>query len=260
MMPDIVAGATTAAVVIPQAMAYATIAGLPVEYGLYCALVPMVVYAALGTSRPLSVSTTSTISILTASAIATSDEDPVVTATTLAFVVGVVLLVSGVVRLGFLADLISDSVLAGFKVGMGLVIISDQWGRLLGVDVTGDDFFEKTWDAIEQISDASIETVVLGSVSVAVLLSISRFAPRVPGPLIVVVGREHRGSGIDGSRERRCCFDSAGSDRASRIRGAGDESCRVADPGGARDRADGFHGVDFGGEGVPGECGPSGQW
>jgi SulP family sulfate permease len=93
---DLLAGLSAAAVVLPQALAYATIAGLPVQVGVYCALVPMAVYAVLGTSRPLSVSTTSTLSLLTATAItaAPAGSDPQVVASTLAVVSGVVLLIA----------------------------------------------------------------------------------------------------------------------------------------------------------------------
>ena len=123
---DLLAGCTTAAVVIPQAMAYATIAGLPVQAGLYVATVPMVAYAMLGTSRPLSVSTTSTIAAVTAVAVtASAAGDPAratAVASTLAAVAGALLLVAGLLRLGFVADFISTPVLAGFKVGVGLLI------------------------------------------------------------------------------------------------------------------------------------------
>jgi sulfate permease, SulP family len=116
---DLVAGLTTAAVVIPQAMAYATIAGLPVQVGLYVATVPMLVYALAGASRPLSVSTTSTLAALTAAAVAAaSGGDParaLVAASTLAALTGVFLLGAGLLRLGFAADFISEPVLAGFK-------------------------------------------------------------------------------------------------------------------------------------------------
>jgi sulfate permease, SulP family len=110
-------------------MAYATIAGLPVQYGLYCAVVPMLVYAALVTPRPLSVSTTSSIALITgATVVAVAGDEPAAVASTLAVVVGVVFLAGGVLRLGFVADFVSDSVLARLKVGMGLVIVADQLG------------------------------------------------------------------------------------------------------------------------------------
>jgi sulfate permease, SulP family len=117
---DLLAGVTTAAVVIPQAVAYASLAGLPVQVGLYVAIVPMVAYALIGTSRPLSVSSTSTISILTAGALvdagAAGDATRAVAAASLlALLVGGILAAGGLLRLGFLADFISSPVLAGFK-------------------------------------------------------------------------------------------------------------------------------------------------
>src|SRR5215203_5869129 len=143
---DLLAGITTAAVVVPQAVAYASLAGLPVEVGLYVAIVPMVAYALVGSSRPLSVSSTSTISILTAGALveAGADGDPgraVATASLLALLVGGFLAAAGLLRLGFLADFISSPVLAGFKAGMGLVIAASQLGKVLGVPVEVDTFF-----------------------------------------------------------------------------------------------------------------------
>jgi hypothetical protein len=120
---DAVAGVTTAAVVIPQAMAYATIAGLPVEVGLYTALVPMLAYALVGSSRALSVSTTSTLAALTGAAVGTvagGDADRAIeAATTLAMLTGVLLLAASVFKLGFVADFISQPVLAGFKARNG---------------------------------------------------------------------------------------------------------------------------------------------
>ncbi|MEA2027097.1 MAG: SulP family inorganic anion transporter, partial [Chloroflexota bacterium] len=148
---DIPAGLITAAVVLPQAMAYASLAGLPLEYGLYCALVPMALYVALGTSRPLSVSTTSTISLLTAVEIASApaSSDPVVVATTLAIMAGVALLLTRLLHLGFIEDFISRLILAGFKVGMGLTIAGSQIGKLLGFDISGQTFVEKAVSMVQ---------------------------------------------------------------------------------------------------------------
>src|SRR5499427_6127747 len=106
---DLIAGLITAAVVIPKAMAYATIAGLPVQVGLYTALVPMVIYAVLGTSRPLSVSTTTTLAILTAAALGemAPGRDPTTlsaASATLTLLVGAVLVLAALLRLGFVAN------------------------------------------------------------------------------------------------------------------------------------------------------------
>lgn len=185
---DLLAGLTTGAVVIPQAMAYATIAGLPLQAGLYCALLPMAVYAVLGTSRPLSVSTTSTISLLTAQAIATSGaSDPLSAAVVLAGLSGAVLLAAGILRLGFLADFISPHALLGFKIGTGLLIIADQVGKILGIEVTGSNFFSKAASVMAGLDQVSLVTVVVGGVSLAALVVLQRRAPGVPGPLVVLV-------------------------------------------------------------------------
>jgi MFS superfamily sulfate permease-like transporter len=134
---DLVAGLTAAAVVLPKAMAYATVAGLPVEVGLYTAFVPMLIYALLGSSRVLSVSSTTTLGILTATqlGLVVPDADPakLVTATaTLTALVGAILIVARLIRLGFVANFISAPVLTGFKAGIGLVIVLDQLPKLLG--------------------------------------------------------------------------------------------------------------------------------
>jgi sulfate permease, SulP family len=164
---DIPAGVTTAAVVIPQAMAYATIAGLPVQVGLYTSIVPLLVYALVGTSRPLSVTTTSTIAALTAVAVASAapenTADAMKAVTTVAVLTGAILLAAGAFKLGFIADFISLPVLAGFKAGTGLLIISGQLGKVLGIDQSGDNFFQKTWSAITHLPDAQGRTVLLAA-------------------------------------------------------------------------------------------------
>ena len=128
---DLVAGLTTAAVVIPKAMAYASVAGLPIQVGLYTALIPMIVYGVLGTSRPLSVSTTTTLAILTGAELGEVVPDggaaALLQATALLTVmVGATLILASVLRLGFVANFISEPVLVGFKAGIAVVIVVDQ--------------------------------------------------------------------------------------------------------------------------------------
>ena len=162
--PDFTAGLTTAAVVVPKAMAFATIAGLPLHIGLYTAIVPMAVYALLGTSRPLSVSTTTTIAILTAAQLARSAPggDPaalIVAAATLSVLVGVLLTLGSLLRLGFIANFISDPVLTGFKSGIGLVIVVDQLPKLLGVHFEKAGFFRDLIALAQQLPETSIPTL-----------------------------------------------------------------------------------------------------
>jgi SulP family sulfate permease len=188
---DAVAGLTTAAVVIPQSMAYASIAGLPVSAGLYVALVPMLVYALLGTSRPLSVSSTSTLAILTATQLALTvpDAEParlVAAASALALLVGAFLIAAAVLRLGFLANFISDPVLTGFKAGIGLVIVVDQVPKLLGVHIERGHFFRKLFSILQHVPETSLPTLILGAATVGILLGMKRFSPQAPAPLVAV--------------------------------------------------------------------------
>jgi high affinity sulfate transporter 1 len=185
---DAIAGLTTAALVIPQSMAYATLANLPVQAGLYTALAAMPVYALLGTSRPLSVSVSSTVSVLAASALAGVPADRVLgAAALLALLFGAIMVGAGLLRLGFMAQFISQPVLVGFKIGIGLFVGAGQLGKLLGISQSGSDFFEQVASAVAHMAQAHPPTAALGLGSIALLLALRRWAPRLPGPLVVVV-------------------------------------------------------------------------
>ena len=189
---DLVAGLTTAAVVIPQSMAYATIAGLPVEVGLYAALVPMVVYVILGTSRVLSVSVTSTISILTATTLlpVVQSSDPaeyLTAATTLAVLVGVFLILAGIFRLGILANLISQPVLTGFKAGVGVVIFVGQIGKVLGISIDKAPFLQTLVALFQSLDDIHWLTFGVALITLVILIFLPRLTKSVPAPLVAVV-------------------------------------------------------------------------
>ena len=188
---DLIAGLIAAAVVIPKAMAYATIAGLPVQVGLYTALVPMVIYAVVGTSRPLSVSTTTTLAILAAAELSqfAPDGDPASlmrASATLTLLVGAILLLASLLRLGFIANFISEPVLIGFKAGIAIVIVLDQLPKLLGVHFSKGTFIHNLLATLQAIPHASLLTLAVGIVMIVLLVGIARFFPRAPAPLIVV--------------------------------------------------------------------------
>ncbi len=189
--PDVMAGLTAAAVVIPKAMAYATIAGLTVQVGLYTAFLPMLIYAALGTSRPLSVSTTTTIAILTGVLLGqvSSGSDPaslLSALATLGLLVGGMLVLASFLRLGFIANFISEPVLIGFKAGIGLVIVVDQIPKLLGIHFQKGSFIHNLLAIIGGLPETSMPTLALGAVMIAILVGIEWFRPRAPAPLIAV--------------------------------------------------------------------------
>jgi sulfate permease, SulP family len=191
LRPDIFAGLTAAAVVIPKAMAYATIAGLPVQVGLYTVFVPMVIYALLGTSRPLSMSTTTTIAILAAAelgeVVPNGDTTALLTAgATLAMLVGAMLVLASVLRFGFVANFISEPVLTGFKSGIGLVIIVDQIPKLLGVHIDKAGFFRDILSIVQHLPQTSIATLVLALALLALMFLMEHYTPHAPVPLIAV--------------------------------------------------------------------------
>jgi SulP family sulfate permease len=188
---DLIAGLTTAAVIIPKAMAYATIAGLPVQVGLYTAFLPLVIYALLGTSRALSVSTTTTIAILTAAelegVVPNADPGMLITATaTLAVLVGAILVIASILRLGFVASFISEPVLIGFKAGIGLVIVLDQLPKILGVHFPKTGFFRNLIALLHKIPETSPVTLAVGVGVILLLLAIKHNMPKLPAPLIAV--------------------------------------------------------------------------
>jgi sulfate permease, SulP family len=188
---DVTAGLTTAAVVIPKALAYAAVAGLPVQVGLYTAFVPMLVYAFLGTSRPLSVSTTTTLAILTATALDRAvpggDTTQLLIATaTLALLVGIVLIAASLLRLGYLASFISEPVLVGFKAGIAIVIVVDQIPKLLGLHFPKGPFLSNVLAIFHGLTQVSIATTAVGAITLGLLLILQRFMPRTPAPLVTV--------------------------------------------------------------------------
>jgi SulP family sulfate permease len=188
---DIAAGLVTAAVVVPKAMAYATIAGLPAQVGLYTALVPMLIYAALGTSRPLSVSTTTTLAILTGTTLGNvvPSGDPAALAgvlATLTLLVGALLVAASILRLGFVANFISEPVLIGFKAGIGLVIVVDQIPKLLGLHFDKSDFIHNVVAIARALPDTSTATAATGGASIVLLVTLERLVPRAPAPLVAV--------------------------------------------------------------------------
>jgi MFS superfamily sulfate permease-like transporter len=192
---DVVAGLSAGAVVIPQAMAYSTIANLPVQVGLYTCILPMVVYALLGGSRAMSVSTTSTIATLTATTlvsagVAAGADDAIGSLMMLTLLVGAVLLLARLCRLGSLVENISGATVLGLKIGVGATVAVGQLPKLLGesYNFSGHGFFRSLAAVGAAFGSVNWPTVILSVGSIAVLVLLKRIAPRVPATLIVVAG------------------------------------------------------------------------
>ena len=190
--PDVIAGLTTAVMLVPQAMGYALLAGLPPIVGLYASVAPLLFYAALGTSRQLAVGPVAMDSILVAGAVGAiatvGAEQYVLIAAALGMMVGVVQAGLGFLRAGFLVNFLSRPVVAGFTAAAALIIAASQLGHLLGVNVPRTHHVHRVvWDALRSFSDWSWPTLALGVASVATLVVFKKRWPRLPAALAVVV-------------------------------------------------------------------------
>ena len=188
---DLLAGITVAAFLVPQVMAYAQVAGVPPVAGLWASLPALVIYAALGSSRSLSMGPESTTALMTAVAIGPlaggSPARYAELAASLALLVGVLSVCAGLARLGFIADLLSRPVLVGYLTGVGLIMIAGQLGRVTGVPVSGGTFAAELISFAKSIGAWRPATVALAS-AVLVLLFVVRWRwPHAPGPLLAIL-------------------------------------------------------------------------
>ena len=188
---DFVAGLTLAAYAIPVSLAYASLAGLPGEAGLYCYLLGGVAYAAFGTSRQMAVGPTSAISILVGASlgsIASGDTGrQVQLAMATAVLVAVISVLAWLFRAGNIINFISETVLSGFKVGAGLVIISTQLPKLFGLSTGGSNFFSRIWHLAQHLGQTNLPSLGVGAGALALLILGEWLLPRRPVALFVVV-------------------------------------------------------------------------
>jgi high affinity sulfate transporter 1 len=188
---DVVAGITLAAYAVPVSLAYAGLAGLPPQTGLYCYLLAGLGYAIFGSSRHLAVGPTSAISLLlgiTLAGLAVGDPArQAALAPFTALIVAGVFALAWLLRLSVLVSFISESILTGFKAGAALVIASTQLPKLLGVRGGGDDFFERLGQIVQQVPDTDLLTLALGVGAILALWLGEKFLPGRPVALGVVV-------------------------------------------------------------------------
>ena len=209
---DLLAGITVAAYLIPQVLAYATVAGLPPVAGLWAIVPALAVYAVLGSSRVLSVGPESTTALMTAAAVGPlAGGEPAryaQLAAGLAVVVGLLCLACWAMRLGFVADLLSKPVLVGYLAGVALLMIIGQLGKLTGVAVHGDSLLAELRSFVGQMPQVRIPTLMFAAAVLAFLFVLQWRWPSLPGPLLAVLlataavavfGLDHRGIGVIGA-------------------------------------------------------------
>jgi high affinity sulfate transporter 1 len=191
LRPDLIAAVAVWAVLVPEGMAYAQLAGVPPQYGLFAALAPLLAYAVLGTCRQLDVGPSSAVAAYSAAAVApTALGDPsrfIALSALLALLAGILLLAGGLARAGFIADFFAKPVMTGFVGGLALVIAAGQLAKLFGVEGGGTGFFGKLYELVSQLPGYSLPSFVVGTGALALILVLRRVAPKVPGMLLAVV-------------------------------------------------------------------------
>ena len=188
---DVYAGVSVVAYLVPQVMAYTALVGVDPVAGLWTALAALVVYAALGSSRVLSVGPESTIALMTGTAIAPlAGADPdraLALAAALSIIVGGWCLIGRIARLGVIADLLSRPLLVGYLAGAAVLMVVGQLGRMTGTEVDGDNIVAEVRSFLEVVDDTHLATLAVGLATLALLLTVHALRPRWPAALIAVV-------------------------------------------------------------------------
>ncbi|MGI9548223.1 MAG: SulP family inorganic anion transporter [Flavobacteriaceae bacterium] len=188
---DLLAGTTVGIVLVPQAMAYAMIAGLPPVYGLYAALFPLLIYVLLGTSRPMAIGPVAMDSLLVAiglGAMALSDAQYVSMAIFLALIVGIMQLALGLLRMGYLVNFISKPVINAFTSAAALIIMMSQLKHLFGVQVgKSNRFHEMIWFAFQKLSEINFFDLGIGILGIVLIVGLKKWNKKIPGILLAVV-------------------------------------------------------------------------
>lgn len=190
-VPDLIAAISVAALLIPESMGYASVAGVPVQVGLYAAPLALVGYALFGGSRLLMFGAAGSVAAVSATVVGGLDPggstEAVAFTTALALTAGVVFVVAGLARLGWISNFMSKAVMAGFITAMAITIIVGQLGNLTGVDAGSGNAFSQLWEVASKISDWSLVAAAIGIGSVLLIFAIQKFIPKLPAALTAVV-------------------------------------------------------------------------
>ncbi len=189
---DLIAGLTVTAILIPEGMAYAQLAGVGPEAAFYAAPIGLVLYAVLGTSRQLVVAVSSAVAIPSAATIAAlapqGSSDYVALTAALALLAGLVSVLAGICRLGRIAQFFSPSVLVGFVFALALIITMKQIPKILGIDVHEQNFFVGLAKTIEHLGDTNVPTLCVGVACIVAMVALERLVPKLPAALLVLIG------------------------------------------------------------------------
>jgi sulfate permease, SulP family len=189
---DATAAITVFAILVPSALAYGELAGFEPVVGLYAAMAAMAAYAFFGSSKQVIIGPEATTAILVATIVTPMAGGDVARyaalAAALSILIGFICILGGHFKIGFVADFLSKPILTGYITGTALIVIASQLGKLFGISLENDDFFAKIFELITRLGETDLPTLVLGLITILALIALRRFAPKVPGPLVAVIG------------------------------------------------------------------------
>ncbi|WP_435127692.1 SulP family inorganic anion transporter [Actinacidiphila sp. bgisy144] len=197
---DVLGALTAWALIVPECVAYAQIAGVPPQNAFYAAPVALVAYVLLGRSRFLIIGATSAAAVLSGATVADVSSDPkqaVGLSAALAVLAGAVLLVAGLARLGFVTNFLAEPALNGFLFGMALTIVVRQAAKIAGTSSGDGQFFPRLWTLLRHLPHWSLTSLAVGAAALAALLAIERYAPKAPASLVVLVVALVVSAGLD---------------------------------------------------------------
>ncbi len=191
LTPDLITAISVAALLIPESLGYSTVAGVPVQIGLYAAPLALIGYALFGGSKLMVFAAAGSVAAISAGvvgALSGGDQDTAVALTAaLALTTGVIFIVAGLLKMGWVTNFMSKAIMAGFITGMSIQIIVGQLGKLFGVEVADGNTFEKLWSAVSQVGDWNWTATIIGVGSLLLIFAIQKYSPKLPAALTAVV-------------------------------------------------------------------------
>lgn len=191
LTPDFIAGLSVWALMVPQALGYADIAGVPVQYGLYAAMAGLILYAIFGTSRQMITGPSSTTAAVVGAAVlsvATAGSDEAVQlAAAITVVAGIFYFLLGVFKLGWVSNFLAASVLTGFITGLAIDIAVGQFENVFGYETSGDNTWQEFWSWLTNLSETSMITLLVGVGAFVIIYALKYFAPKIPGALVALL-------------------------------------------------------------------------
>jgi SulP family sulfate permease len=188
---DLIAGLTVTALVVPKALGYAGIAGVPIQYGLYAAAAGALLYAFFGTSRQISTGPSSALAAVAGSAVIiaglSGDENAVALVAAITLATGILFLLLALFKMGWISQFLSKAVITGFLFGAAIEVVIGELPKITGTSIEGTNAWQDLWSWLQSLSSIDTATLIVGLVSLVMIFGLRFIAPRVPGALVLVI-------------------------------------------------------------------------